>query len=258
MKQTLTALFASLVLAQGCSSPHAFLRELYPQSKEAQRLTVNSDEKQFFRVRHSEKEGISEISHLVATEEFEEAWIYIPKEDEWWEIGQASWKDSVGVYTALNYSLLELLAGVSDEVIHYHIHPEKTLRKLSTPPLLPGTPPPALTLTEWALPSDIDLYSSLVQSCDVASHFPGKKIRFKVASPAGIVEYAPVKSTFEEICSRDFPKRHRAFRDAVNQTVLGLSFNFTDVSRKLVDGREVDTPTVIYQGDYFSYTFTRY
>lgn len=254
MRRTLCGALAAAALLSSCSSPRSFLKDLYSRGSEAEELQVNPDSRKSFRVRKSEAAGVVDLQKLVAQENFEEAWVYVPEDKEWWEVGRFSWEDAVGVYTIINDGLIEILAGASPEVVHYHFHPERVTRKLSG--LSPTAVLSAVTLTEWALPSDVDLRTALAQSCYITEQFPGKKIRFKVASTAGVVEYTPLLEKLDALCTVDFKERYRQIMAAVQQTVNEV--NIGGISQQLSRSLSEKIPALLHEGDYFHLYFTPY
>jgi hypothetical protein len=77
------ALFAQLSHAE----VNVIGRGTYRPSRQSQNLVVNTDNSFRYICKRSESSGIQDIVKLITTNKYEEEWIYLPKEQTWYEIG---------------------------------------------------------------------------------------------------------------------------------------------------------------------------
>ncbi len=251
MKRTLTALALVGVLGQGCSPRH-FLKEMYTVS-ELDHLVMNNQKGLVTYVKKSEEDGLRDLHRLVKESPLEDAWVYIPEDKEWWEVGRYSWEEKSFSKASLNGTLVEILAGTSTEAIKYHIHPEKGIRSLFSK--ISGDNDWDVFLTLTSLPSSFDLYASLAISCSVREQAPGKKIRFKIAAPQGIIEYTPRQEAVDRICSEDGDRR----RDLLANAITPI-FDVYNVQHKMMGTTSFHPgpSTLLYGDDNFEIRFMRY
>ena len=252
MKRTLAALAAIGILAQGCSSPRHFLKEMYTVS-ELDHLVMNNQRGLVTYVEKSEEDGLRDLQRLVKESQLEDAWVYIPEDNEWWEVGRYSWEEKSFSKASLNGALVEILAGTSKEVIKYHIHPENGIRSLFSK--IHGDNDWDLFLTITSLPSAFDLYASLALSCSVREQAPGKNIRFKIAAPQGIMEYTPQQEAVDRICSEEGDRRRDFLVNASS-----LIFDGYTIQSKILSAASLPpgSSTLLYADENFKIKFWAY
>ncbi len=259
MKKTLVALAGIGVLAHGCYSPRHFLKEMYAVSP-TEHLIANNQKGLVTYIKESEEDGLRDLQRLVKEVPLEEAWVYIPEDKEWWEVGRYSWEEASSSLASLNSTLVEILAGTSKEATKYHIHPEKALRSLYLKSLsrignLSDVMPWDSFVAYASLPSSNDLYAALTFSCDIREQFPQRTLRFKVASPLGVTEYTPRAEAVGKICAEEGQNRYFLLRKAIV-----LTYNLTDIKSKIGDVTELHptSSAVLYSDDNFEITFKAY
>ncbi len=257
MKKSLLALAAITVLGQSCSPRH-FLKEVY-NTTPSNHLVFNNQKGLVTYIKESEEEGVRDLQRLVKEVPLEEAWVYVPEDKEWWEVGRYSWEEESSTQASLNMALLEILAGTSRETVQYHIHPEKALQSLYAKNHGEDNDPNGLMpwdffLTYASLPSSLDLYAALLLSCDVKEQFPGRMVHFKVASPLGITEYTPRPEAVDKISVEEGLDRQFLLRTAVV-----LTYNMIDVQAKIKNiALNPNSSAVLYSDDNFEIKFMAY
>ncbi len=168
------------------------------------KLIVNSKNNYKTVIYKNEDEGVSEMRELVESSQTEESWAYLPRKEEWIEVGyneesEKKEKDSYITKTKLDVQLLDTLMDENDNMILYHFHPpsyhlledeirnrekeeltmsEKEIEKVRTGILIKST-----------YPSRSDLMNMIGNSTEFYERNPEGKISFKICSHYGVTEY---------------------------------------------------------------------
>ena len=100
-----------------------FLPEYYSEKVYSENLCINTNEKKYYAAKKNEEEGIKDI-HKINNEKnaYEEAWIYLPEKEEWYEIGINSDAISVQPFYFRIKNILEENKDIS-KIVFYHNHP---------------------------------------------------------------------------------------------------------------------------------------
>ncbi|HKL24424.1 MAG TPA: hypothetical protein VJ912_03750 [Candidatus Nanoarchaeia archaeon] len=102
----------------------------------SKKLFVNLDDGSYYKTQKSEKQGIEDLVKESKKQDYEEAWIYLPKNKTWYEIGKESEKEETDSLTKYrvkrNENLLKEIIKKQkpDSIIFYHIHPYFKYSKL--------------------------------------------------------------------------------------------------------------------------------
>lgn len=161
-----------------------------PRLKTIDRLVVNTSDDYFNIVHASEEEGIKQLEDLARSASVEEAWIYVPEEQIWYEAGykqKTSETDdflrSHGYGAGAKFNL-EILADTlvrSESPVLYHIHPSR---------IAPDNP-------GLGIPSPHDFRHTLNIALALKSSDIKKTARHKVVSEYGVCEYSLTAEGFE-------------------------------------------------------------
>jgi len=104
-----------------------FLPVYYPERINSENLCINTNEKKYYVAKKNEEEGIKDIHKInneINNEIYEEAWLYLPEKQEWYEIGINSDRISVQPSDIRIRRILEENKDIS-KIIFYHNHPSK-------------------------------------------------------------------------------------------------------------------------------------
>ncbi|GIU68787.1 MAG: hypothetical protein KatS3mg002_0023 [Candidatus Woesearchaeota archaeon] len=165
-------------------------------------LSVNKDNNERRISLLNELEGISYIRKILSKSEYEEAWIYDPKNSRWIEIGldETGWiKDSTGYSTkvSLDSLYIDKLMDSLDVLISYHFHPAVIKPFMTdTSSMLPEMKNAvkkfgveAFLYSSTAIPSIQDINTMIGEQSKFYRKKPYGKITHCVASYFGITEY---------------------------------------------------------------------
>ena len=171
-------------------------------------LLLNRDDKVYFVTNKNEEEGIKDIKKIINNSNYEEAWLYLPEKQIWYETGFYS--DSISVCT--NYSIVnKILEKNKDikELVFYHNHPWS----------------PKYSLNQIKYPSTTDVVETLGRTLDYSNY----NIKGKVCSKGGVCEYSlteKARKEFEiknEIKIKDY---YHIKKDAITFNKEYLKINF--------------------------------
>ncbi|MBA7689097.1 hypothetical protein ES703_97592 [subsurface metagenome] len=210
-------------------------------------LVVNTSNKHKTIIKKNEKQGILDLEKLVQSSPYEEAWVYLPKKQEWIEVGvsesnvikgdnKLSFKryfkklginnDEIdelydeGIWTVMRKSKakvgiakreLNTLLQNNDEITSYHIHP------CNWSPLFE------------IFPSHKDIAVMIDQSSDFYKHHPNGEYTAKIGSAYGITEY---KLTGEGI---DYIKNQNLNRFEISRLAKEMHKSIEKVKFDLVE-----------------------
>ena len=182
LSKTLIALLATLAL-YGCSSPShmhdsILKRERPIPLRKLESLVVNTDDSYKIYVEQTEEEGREQIRNLSITNSLEDAWVFIPKKNLWYEVGINSKWNEITIDTIFLYEIMQ----ENDEIVLHHPHPSERFLFLSR-----GLRP------EQAIPSKIDLENMIGRSTGFYRLQPEGNYAEAVVSHYGTIRYELTK-----------------------------------------------------------------
>ena len=96
--------------------------------KEVPNLVVNTSNDFRTYAQKSEEAGTQDLRDLVSSSKLEEAWIFVPRTQTWYEVGRNEQLsiDRTGIngYAYIEIAGIENLIDVEKELVVYHIHPD--------------------------------------------------------------------------------------------------------------------------------------
>jgi len=169
-------------------------------------LVVNTSNKYQTITKKDEKQGILDLNNLVH-DSHEEAWVYLPKKQEWVEVGVSESNSKASI----SQRELDTLLQNNDEITPYHTHP-----------------------FEWSpssesLPSPADIEVMINTSKDFYNNHPNGKYTEKIGSAYGITEYKLTKEGIDYIKEKNL-NRFETFHLAKEmcKSIKVVKFNVVD------------------------------
>ncbi len=153
----------------------------------------------------SEEEGVVDLQRLVTQSQYEEAWVYVPAEKKWIEVGQQEYNSRKGNVRTQSVEFdaptMNMLIAQYDKIVFYHIHPytlldlkkdqEEGIHGLTMVPKPKVLERIAQNVNggQGVFPSAHDLAEMVTRSRDFYRHHPTGDISFKIVSSFGVTEY---------------------------------------------------------------------
>lgn len=224
-------------------------------------LIVNEDS-DHPAVPRTQKDGISDLQHLVLNSEKEDAWAFIPATQEWHDVGMHSYLLE-GQATGVRLDRFKIydLARENSVLVLYHLHPKPAIIKVLQPQLdaLSGgsiTPDQVIeyAMINATLPSADDLASAVQLHCYIDSQ---TETRHRVASLYGITEYQLHVKKKSLFCGESDDHSPLLSARAIAQEVL-RKVRHDDVKQKVHRALRGKKKINLFHGQYFTITFTPY
>ena len=179
-------------------------------------LLLNRDDQIYFVTNKNEEQGIKDIRKIINNSKYEEAWIYLPERQKWYETGIEAKHSLKWSYVTEDMVLKKIILGKEKkikEIVFYHYHPSfydsKSCNYCSS---YPSTP---------------DLNALIINT----KTFNNYNVKGKVCSKAGIVKYSLTEKAIKEFQTKD-------------------SINLDDYAVEKIENRR------ILNGNYFNIKFT--
>lgn len=194
-------------------------------------LVVNTANIERTYANKSEQEGVVDLQRLVTQTEYEEAWIYIPQEQKWVEVGYEESDVSIGDNRTLGVTIdkreMNRLIQKYGQLVEYHIHPyTANARENDKKEAIKGLqliPEPAI-LEQVAInvgggqkvfPSANDLSCMVTWSRNFYRHHSQGDISFKIVSPFGVTQYQLTKEG-HQLFTVNLPQLRQVLNQAVS------------------------------------------
>lgn len=192
--------------------PLLFLSGGDPFYFKSEKLSMNEDNKKTFLVQKNEKEGLKDIENILKNSEYEEAWIYFPKNKEWYGVGETSFlggpKDDYEAAALVNYQKGTIAYNRSPKTkraTYIHNHPHGGAERIPSS-------------------GDLDTYESLYNRYK-QTNGPDARLLGKIA----YLENGSVKTTrFGKVQNEEFskPEKHTdSLYDAISEKMEKTSKN---------------------------------
>ncbi len=222
-----------------------------PKIEVTERVTVNTDDSIQTVTYNNEVEGVLDLQRIITKSKQEDAWVYVPKEQKWVEVG-INYEDIGGPGdfekgAKVSDKVFGRLVDKHQELIFYHIHPITTrdrekLKKpkgktsnkstakeglhfvtIYSPTFTKTDTTNAVNMTIYAamaLPSQADISALIKQAEIFYSTNPSGRFISKIVSPLGITEYSLTEEGRKKVQSN--PKEVD-----VNLEGIHVGFKFT-------------------------------
>jgi len=210
----------------------------------------------------NEREGIEDLRQLVEESELEEAWAYVPRTEEWYDVGLEAKADGDTNSVELDVDKVKSVALHYSSFHSWHIHTQRDNIRFYQP-FLDHLPKGYTRETLWdfinadaALPSADDLTFSIYFSC-LFDQKKNRDDRYLIASHYGVTEFKPLFSGLAFLCQStpedDLPTQANIFgRLATHQ------FNQKMMIRKINYAVKNKTAAQLFENRYMRITFTPY
>lgn len=213
-------------------------------------------------VHKNEPEGIKDLRQLVEEAELEEAWVYIPQTEEWYDVGLEAKAEGDTNSVDLDVDKVKSLALRSSRFHSWHIHTQKDSLRFYQH-FLDNLPRGYTRETLWdfinadaALPSSDDLTFSIYFSC-LFDQKKKRDDRYLIASHHGVTEFKPLSSGLAYLCQStsedDLPTQANIFGHLATQ-----QFNQKRMIQKIQSAVKNKTPAELFQNSFMTITFTPY
>ena len=155
--------------------------------KYLENLVVNNDSTYRTIVYKNEEEGIEDMLKLVKTSKLEEAWIFLPNWNLWYEIGKTSrnyFKEGTYFSTiSIDGEFRDKLIRENDNLVYYHFHPEFNSEDIYKKIFGQNI------IIQGAILSHGDLIEAITSTRDFYKYHPNGKTKFSTVSGEGIIDF---------------------------------------------------------------------
>ncbi len=213
-------------------------------------------------VQKNEYEGIKDLRQLVEEAELEEAWAYIPRTNDWHDIGLKAKMEDDNSSVEIDAEKLISLAADHSSLHLWHIHTRKGNLKLWQSFI--DNPPKRYIkqqfldyiTAEAAVPSYADLGLAFVFTCSqyADSH---RDDRYFLASPLGVTEFRPSHSNLYDFCTLT-PTEDVISAANIAGNLTARNFDTDKMVKQINKAVVTKTPTQLFDNSYMKITFTPY
>jgi len=159
---------------------------------ESPNLLLNRDDQIYFVTNKNEEQGINDIKKIINNSNYEEAWVYLPEKQKWFEVGFDSYTLSkkFAMVSSNKNDINKILEKNKDikELIFYHNHPSFPDDSQETEKFPP--------------------FFDIRIMVDYTLSFPDYKIKNKICSKYGITEYSLTEKAKKDFKSEYYNKQN--------------------------------------------------
>ena len=275
------------------TKPEITIEELirsYGEFRCCDKLAVNqTDVRQI--IPQNEEEGIKDMRKLVSSSPLEEAWVYLPKDELWVEIGKESRPPGMCIEQESRFFQLTTVLDVEfmhdlpsagyDEIIVYHFHPDSNFKLIkSTTKRLKKRHRNSVFNKQMyekrleilkeklkaksLVPSGPDISSMIINSTMLNKINPKGKVVYKICSFYGIGEFYLTeegKAHFDQVFSlgkeRDFLVKEQTEINIISYNTNVRLFEFAGFNQGYTESAAKELAELM-SSEYIKVTFTPY